>query len=135
MFKINTFKASEKLEKKLSEVGTTKWYAKTYTKRALKIALIAYAVNAKVQTARLLHSDAYQSRKALVEHGYNIVEDLRDDTAFHSSVQAYIKAKSMVQPEFELEINDFEANKQLAEDTKEEFKYNIQRIYNPFVYF
>jgi hypothetical protein len=135
MFRINQEKHQEKLEKKLSRVGTTGWYIGTYAKNLAKIAFVAYAVNAKVQTARLLASDAYQSRQEVVQHGYNIVDDLRKDSILHTGIQTYVRTKATINPELRIDIEEFEKHIDIASDTKEEFDYAIKRIYNPLVMF
>lgn len=131
MFRFNQEKEQERLEKKISSVGSAGWYAKQSITGAAKLAVALYAINAGIQTMTLLQSDAYKSREAIAKNAYVVVQDLKEDEEFHQGVESYLQAKALVKPELRTTINELERNIELANNTQDEFVRRVEKIYNP----
>ena len=131
MFRFNEKKERERLETKARKVGSAAWYTKQAIGGAAKLAVALYAINAGVQTMTLLQSDAYKSREAIAKNGYVVIQDLRQDTAFHAGVENYLQAKALVKPELRTTINELEKNIEVANNTQDEFVRRVEKIYNP----
>ena len=131
MFRFNKVDEQERLEKKLSSIGTAKWYTTQTLKGVGKLVAVLYALNAGVQTMTLLQSDAYQSREAIAKNGYAVMQELKQDSVFHAGVEQYLQAKALTQPELRTTINDLERDIEVAAQTQDEFINRVEKIYNP----
>lgn len=128
-------KERRKLEKRLDRVGSGFWKLTYHAKRIGKLGLVLYAINAGVQTMNLVSSEAYKSRERLATNGYEIAQDLKSDSTFHTAVGAYIDAKALANPQFEEHVDTFKQDLETTADTQKEFLYHIEKIYNPFAHF
>ncbi|MFT4250693.1 MAG: hypothetical protein ACMXYD_05005 [Candidatus Woesearchaeota archaeon] len=127
----NQQREQEKLEKKLSRVGTPLWYTTQSLRGLGKLAVMLYALNAGVQTMTLLQSEAYQSRERIAKNAYVIATDLREDETFQKGVETYLQAKALIKPELRTTINQLEQDIEVASKTQDEFINRVQKIYNP----
>ena len=124
-------KQRDKLERRLSRIGTPLWYATQSARGIGKLAVMLYALNAGIQTMTLLQSEAYQSREAIAKNAYVIMKDLQADEQFQTGVEAYLQHKALTKPELRTTINDLERNIEVAANTQDEFLHRVQKIYNP----
>ncbi len=130
MFSISEEKEIDRLERKISRVGTPLWKAGYVLRKTALIGATLYALSAGVQTMMLLDSDAYRSRESLGRGAYIISTELAA-TQTLQSFSACIDSSFSQNEYLSAQMRRFAEDVQTVRDTRDEFVTRIERIYNP----
>lgn len=93
--------------------------------------LLCYVLNTGMQFYRFATSEPMDIRIKKYATGLALAEQLSQDETFMRINKLYLKGKMLLNDNFERNLNDFVYLDRREEETREEFKHNIERIYNP----